>query len=292
METVRRNANIILLILLGVSTAIVWYAVFYFESRQNLLVTFFDVGQGDAIFIEVPNGNQILIDGGPNDAVLAKLGRAMPFWDRSLDLLILTHPDADHLNGLLEVLRRYDVGMVLETGVLHSTPQYQEWRQLLEERGVRVVMVERGQRISFGRGAEMDILAPFENYSGKLVGKVNNTSIVGRFVHGENSLLLTGDIEKLVERRLVFDSLNSSFIILNSDVLKIPHHGSKTSSSEEFLRAVSPEVAIIQVGQNRYGHPTQEVLERLAAIGAKILRNDLDGDIRMISDSISYRTVK
>src|SRR3990167_9372448 len=106
---VKKYFLIFLILLVG----LVWYAVFYFESHQNLLLTFFDVGQGDAIFIEVPNGNQILIDGGPGDAVLAKLGRRMPFWDRSIDLLILTHPDADHLDGLLEVLRRYDIDMVL-----------------------------------------------------------------------------------------------------------------------------------------------------------------------------------
>src|SRR3989344_9392698 len=119
---VKKYFLIFLILLVG----LVWYAVFHFESRQNLLLTFFDVGQGDSIFIEVPNGNQILVDGGPNNKVLAKLGRAMPFWDRSIDLLILTHPDADHLNGLLDVLRHYDVSMVLETGVEHSSPQYRE----------------------------------------------------------------------------------------------------------------------------------------------------------------------
>lgn len=288
MEKIRQNFKPILLLGLLALVVLIWYAVFYFEGRQNLLVTFFDVGQGDAIFIEV-GGNQILIDGGPNDRILAKLGRTLPFWDRSIDLLILTHPDADHLNGLLEVLRRYDVELVLETGVLHPTPQYEEWRELLKKRGVRVVFAKYGQRVSIGRGAVLDILAPFEDYFGKSAGKINNTAIVSRLGQGRNSVLLMSDVEKSIERRLLFESGGR----LDSDILKVGHHGSKTSTSEDFLKTVSPEVVVIQVGRkNRYGHPTQEVLDRLAAVGAKILRNDLDGDIKVESDGMFYKIYK
>lgn len=297
---IKKNLKAVLLLFLAANAMLIWSAVFYFETRPELAVTFFDVGQGDSTFIELANGNQILIDGGPGDRVLAKLGRRMPFWDRSIDLLILTHPEADHLNGLLEVAKRYEVGLVLETGVNHPSPQYREWQDLIKAQRIPVVIAERGQRVWLGRSAVIEILAPFENYAGTSVGKVNNTSIVGRLVHGKNSILLTGDIEKQVERRLVFESLDSKpaplrreasasgFLILDSDVLKVPHHGSKTSSSEEFLGAVSPEVAVIQVGKNRYGHPTQEVLDRLAVVGARIFRNDLDGDITFESDGNSF----
>jgi competence protein ComEC len=273
------NLNILFVLMLAAITAVIWYSVFYFESRQNLVVTFFDVGQGDAIFIEAPNGNQILVDGGPNDRILSKLGSTLPFWDRSIDLVVLTHPDKDHLAGLVDVLGRYKIGTVLWTGVEHSSVEYQEWVRLLEEREVSVVIAERGKRVDAGRGVHFDILAPFDDWRGRTAKKINDTGIVGRLQYGNNSILLTGDISKSVERRLIFTS------VLDADVLKVAHHGSKTSSAEEFINAVSPDTVVIQVGRNnRYGHPTQEVLDRLAALDTVIFRSDVDGDIRFVSD--------
>lgn len=292
MEKLRKHWRIIFLVALVAVAGVIWYAVFYFEARQNLLVTFFDVGQGDAIFIENA-GNQILIDGGPGDRILAKLGREMPFWDREINLLILTHPHADHLDGLLEVLKRYDVGMALESGIEHSIPEYQEWRELLQKRNSQVLIARAGQKINVGKGVTIDILAPFEDFSGKSLKNPHEANIVGRLTHGESSIIFMGDAERSLEYRLLFESHDSKFIILDSDVLKVGHHGSKTSSSEGFLQAVSPEITIIQVGRkNRYGHPAQEVLDRLAAVGARILRNDLEGDIRLESDGVHYRVVE
>jgi len=221
-------------------TVVIWYSVFYFESRQNLLVTFFDVEQGDSIFIETPNGNQILIDGGPNDRILGKLGRTLPFWDRSIDLVILTHPEKDHLAGLVDVLDRYKVGAALWTGVEHSTAEYREWVSALEEKNTPTFIARVGQRVKIGSDITLDILAPFDDWNGKTATKLNDTGIVSRLQHGKISMLFTGDISKSVERRLLFESLNSKLLILDSDVLKVGHHGSKTSSIEEFLNAVSP----------------------------------------------------
>lgn len=289
MKKFSKNLKTIFLLALAAIAILVWQTVFHFEARRNLWVTFFDVGQGDSIFIEVPNGNQILIDGGPSDIILAKLGRTMPFWDRTIDLLVLTHPDADHLNGLLEVLRRYHISMVLETGVEHSSPQYREWREILEKKDIFLINAARGQRVSLGQNVYLYILAPFENLAGRAVSKANNTSVVSRLTHGQNSMLLTGDIEKPVENRLVFESLDSGPLTLASDILKVGHHGSKTSTSQQFLNAVSPSMAVIQAGrENRYGHPHQEVLDRLAAAGAKIFRNDLGGDIFIESDGYKF----
>lgn len=267
---------------------LIWYAVFYFDFHQNLLVTFFDVGQGDAIFIEAPNGNQILVDGGPGDKVLAKLGSKLPFWDRSLDLLVLTHAHADHVGGLLEVLRRYQIGAVLESGEEYSTPEYQEWRRLIKEKNIPVIVARRGQVVYIGKEIKLDVLSPFQNYNGVSLKNPHDANVVSRLSHGENSFLLMGDAEKSLEFRLLFESLSSKFLVLSSQVLKVGHHGSKTSSSEEFLKIVSPRFAVIQVGRkNRYGHPHQEVLDRLVAIGAKILRTDLEGDIGFTSDDLS-----
>lgn len=283
MEKIKSNLKLFFLLALAISASVIWYAVFYFEAHQNLLVTFFDVGQGDAIFIEVPNGNQIMIDGGPGDVILGKLGRIMPFWDRSIDVLILTHPHADHLDGLLEVLKRYNVGIVLTSGAEHSIPEYQEWADLLKVKTIKVVIARSGQRVDMGSGVILNVLSPFEDFSGKSPKNPHDATLVSRLSHGENSILLMGDAEKSLEYRLLFE-------YLKSNILKVGHHGSKTSTSEEFLLAVSPEFAVIQVGRkNRYGHPTQEVLDRLASVGAKILRNDLDGDVIMESDGFSYQ---
>lgn len=284
MEKIHRNQKTLLVIFLALGTALIWYAVFYFESHQNLLVTFFDVGQGDAIFIEVPNGNQILVDGGPNAQVLSKLGQRMPFWDRSLDLVILTHPHADHLDGLLEVLKRYNVSTVIETGVRHSIPEYSEWQQLLKEKNVNVVIAKRGQRIQLSDSAYLDILTPFEGFEGKSPKNIHDSMVVSKLFYGSTTALLMGDAERPLEYQLVFEGTN-----LKVDILKVGHHGSKTSSSEEFLKAVSPRYAVISVGKkNRYGHPHQEVVDRLNSLGIKIFRTDVDGDITLVGDGAAF----
>ncbi len=265
--------------------AIIWYADFYFESRQNLLVTFFDIGQGDAVFIEVPGGNQVLIDGGPSERILSKLGRAMPFWDRSLDLLILTHPHADHLDGLFEVLKKYEVGMVLESGANHSLAEYKEWQEMLIKKNIHTVYARAGQKIVLGGGAELDVYYPFRNFTGESLKNQHDANVVARLKYGKNSVLLTGDAEKSAEYRLLWEAPKNPFFVLRSDVLKVGHHGSKTSSSGDFLKTVSPRWAVISVGdKNRYGHPHQEVLDRLSAVVSKIFRTDIDGDIKIESD--------
>lgn len=283
-----RNFRMAALVAFTGITVVTWYAVFYFESHQNLLVTFFDVGQGDAIFIEVSNGNQILIDGGPGDRILQKLGRIMPFWDRSIDMLVLTHPHADHLDGLLEVLKRYRIETVIESGIEHSIPEFQEWRAILRKKNVKVLAARSGQKIDLGQGVTLNILSP-PMESTASAKNPHDAMVVGRLSHSKNSILFTGDAEKAIEYLLLSELRNSSFYSIDSDILKVGHHGSKTSTSKEFLEAVSPDVAVIQSGRkNRYGHPHSEVLERLAAIGAMILRNDLFGDIQFESDGETY----
>ncbi len=284
MEKYLKNIKTILLLALVASSAVVWYAVLYYESRQDLMVTFFDIGQGDAIFIEVPGGNQVLIDGGPNDAILAKLGRVLPFWDRTVDLLILTHPHADHLAGLLEVLKRYEVGMVMESGVNHSIAEYKEWRSILQKKAVPVVIAKTGQKVRLSRSSYIDVFTPFESFEGESPKNIHEATVVSKLVYASTTVLLMGDAERSIEYRLLFSGID-----IDADILKVGHHGSKTSTSEEFLAAVSPRIAVIQSGKkNRFGHPYQEVLERLKAIGAEILRNDLRGDIQLKSDGVSF----
>lgn len=265
----------ILLVGLCGLVALIWYAVFYFESHRNFSLAFFDVGQGDSIFLQAPNGNQVLIDGGPSDAILAKLGRALPFWDRAIDLLILTHPHADHVTGFLDVLKRYAVGMVMESGVNYSTPEYAEWHALLKEKNIPVVIAKRGQRVHLSKGAYLDVLTPFEGFVGVSPNNVHDAMVVSKLHYASTTALLMGDAEKPLEYQLLSAGDN-----LKSDILKVGHHGSKTSTTEEFLHKVSPLIAVISVGRkNRYGHPHQDVIDRLRVAGVKILRTDQEGDI-------------
>ena len=284
MEKIKKYIRPIFLLALAVIVAVIWYAVFYAEAHQNLIVSFFDIGQGDSIFIESPDGNQILIDGGPSDAVLSKLGHVLPFWDRSLDLLVLTHAHADHVTGLVEVLKRYHVDRVLESGEAYSTPEYQDWHTLIKEKNIPVTIAAAGEEVRAG-AVRINILSPNENENGVSFKNPHDANVTTRLQYGANSFLLMGDAEKMIEYRLLSETRQS----LKSDILKVGHHGSKTSSSQEFLQAVAPKIAVIQVGRkNRYGHPHQEVLDRLGAIGTQILRNDLLGDITIESDGARY----
>jgi competence protein ComEC len=283
----RLHKKFIILGLLFVGAFLIWLAVFTQVQANLLEITFFDVGQGEAIFVETPQGHQILIDGGSDATILEKLGQAMPFYDQSIDLIILTHPEADHLSGLVEVLRYYQVGQILENGIQRNTPEYQEWMKLIQKKEIPLKIAQAGQVVHLGPGVNLRILWPDQRLVQSEARKVNNVSIVAQLIYGQSEFLLTGDIEKQIELRLINQGLN-----LESDVLKIGHHGSKTSSSQIFLEAVNPKIAVISVGKNSYGHPHQEVLERLKKI--KVYQTDKDGDVEIITDGmiIEARTEK
>lgn len=270
------------LVLLNVLAGI---AALDLSKTQFLEVNFFDIGQGDSIFIETPKRHQILIDGGPGSAILEKLAKEMPFWDRTIDLVILTHPERDHLAGLLEVLKRYKVENILWTGIVRDTQEFKEWEKAIEEERANVKIAQSGQKIAVLPGKlYIEILYPFENLTGQEIKNSNNTSVVSRLVFNGNSFLFTGDIQKSTEKKLT-----ESESILNSDVLKVSHHGSKSASSKEFMGRVLPEIAVISVGKgNSYGHPHQEVLDILESYGIRILRTDQAGDIKIISDGENY----
>ncbi len=274
-----KNHTFLILAVLFSLNILAWLAV-YDLSGSELEIVFFDIGQGDAIFIETPQRHHILIDGGPSSIISEKLAREMPFWDRTIDLIILTHPEKDHLSGLIEVLKRYKVENVLWTGIVRNTSEYQAWLKLIKEEGSNVFEAKAGLGIKAGRAA-LDVLYPFENLAGREFENSNDTSIVNRLIFGENSFLFTGDISQSVETELADD--------LDSDILKVSHHGSKTSTAKEFVEAVSPKIAVISSGRNNsYGHPHQETLETLADYDINVLRTDELGDIKIISDGKNY----
>jgi len=259
-----------------------WREVFALHGKQYLMVDFLDVGQGDSAFIETPQGHQIIIDGGPDSSLAGKLSSLVPFWDRTIDLVILSHPEKDHMQGLLDVLQTYKADYILWTGVKKTAPEYDAWMNVLsrqENLGAKIIIAEAGQEIKAG-DVLIDTIYPLVSAEGQeLKNTSNDTCVVSKIVFGESSFLFTGDISFTAEKEII----NSDENIL-SDVLKVAHHGSKYSTSDLFLAAVAPRAAIVEVGKNSYGHPTSETLQRLENIGAGVLRTDQLGDITILSD--------
>ncbi len=253
------------------------------NTGDKMRVWFFDVGQGDAIFIETPDGEQILVDGGPGEVVLSKLGTVMPAWDRSLDMVVLTHPHADHVSGLVEVLERYQVDQIVMTGVNYGSNIYEEWLSRVKLEPSELILVDYPQDISIG-SITIQALWPEESFENKNASDINETSIVLRVDYEESSVLLTGDMYVEQENELAYS-------IGDVDVLKVPHQGSLTSSSVEFIQVVDPEIGVITVGENSYGHPHPAVVARYQNNETKLYRTDIDGDVLMITDGIEY-TVK
>jgi competence protein ComEC len=268
----------------GLALLIVMAAVFValWVSRPEegkLSITVMDVGQGDAILIEGPHGNRILVDGGPTaGAINEALGRNLPFDDRRIDLVALTHAQTDHLGGLPEVIEQYDVGAVLNTPRTGDSLLYDSWLVKLERAGLPVTIADRGQRIDLGDGASLDVLAPDEEDALLSTYDLNEASLVLRLTMGEVSFVLTGDLDEDGEEALLRSGAD-----LSATVLKIGHHGSRSSTSPAFLAAVDPLVDVLSVGEaNRFGHPTDDVLQRLE--GDLVLRTDVDGDVRIETD--------
>ena len=264
----------------------IWLAIFELAPSDKVKIDFLDVGQGSAILILAPGDNQVLIDGGPSDAVLTKLGQTLPIFDRKIELLILTHPDSDHLSGLVEVLRRYEVGQILETGITADSAEYKTWNDLIKTKNVPVVFAQAGDMIKIADNLAIEILYPLGKINGQEFKNTNATSIVGKIIYGQNSILFTGDAEGQTEQPLLMLGAD-----LRADILVVGHHGSKNSTSAEFLAAIMPSIAVIQVGaKNTYGHPTQEVLDRLKNIN--IFRTDLNKDINFECDLVACQQLK
>jgi len=275
----QNKIKFIILGILAVSAFLVWSVYFSLKPTDVLKVRFFDVGQGDAIMIETPGRNKILIDGGPDKSVLAKIGKALSFYDRMIDMLIITHPDSDHLAGAVEIIKDYDIGLILINGKECATKICGEFDKIVKRKNIKIIIAKMGQKIDFGNNVKMDILEPASANIGKGKDEDNNLSIISYLTYGADSFLFTGDAEAKEELELV-----GAWPDLKADVLKVAHHGSKNSTNELFLEKIKPKFSVISVGaKNRYGHPTFEVLERLKKIGSEIFRTDLAGDITIES---------
>jgi competence protein ComEC len=282
MHISRKWFFVCFLFLLG-ANVLVWSEIIFF-SQQLLKVTFFDVGQGDSILIETPERHLILIDGGPDKAILEKIDQIIPFWRRHIDLIILTHPHADHLYGLIEVMDNYKVDQIIWSGVDCSDSLCQIWQKKINERKNLVTIAQAGQRIK-SESAYLDVLYPIESCFRYLPDDHNDFSIVLKLNYGQHEFLLTGDITAKGEEEMISTWRD----YLDSDILKVAHHGSQSSSQDDFLDWVEPEVAIIQVGANNsYGHPADETLGRLEKRSIIVWRTDQHGDIKIISNGLNY----
>lgn len=253
-------------------------------TDNKLSVWFFDVGQGDASFIKTPDNHKILIDGGPDGTVMDKLSSVMWPWDNTIDIIIITHMDADHVNGLTKVFDKYKINTVIYNNVTVKSPISKYIQQKIVNEKSKIINVESDYTYNIG-DVKINILWPKKHTPGESIKDKNNNSIVFGLQYKNTDVLFTGDIEKETEKNILP-------YIKDVDVLKVAHHGSKTSSTSDFLEKSKPEYSVISAGENnRYNHPNYGVLERLKDIGSHIYRTDFDSDIMMIIDSYGY-TIK
>jgi competence protein ComEC len=277
MKNFKQYFKLYFLLFLIIINLAIFYAVLH-TSPDKMKVDFLDVGQGDAIFVTAPGGVQMLIDGGPDNSVLRELGRVMPFYDRSIDVVVASHADQDHIGGLVEVLKRFKVDLLIRPNTTSTSAVYQELGNLIKSKNIKEEIIIKPKTISLGRDTEFDILFPNQNTAG---WETNDSSVVGKLVYGNNSFLFTGDLPLAVEKYLV--GKYGDFLI--TDVLKVGHHGSKNSSSEIFIETVAPAYSVISVGlDNRYGHPSPEAIKNLTTFGGQILKTMDMGDITFWSD--------
>lgn len=275
--------KLILLTVLFLSVIGVFYVAFKVD-KPVLTVAFLDVGQGDVIFIESPTGNQVIFDGGPGSALVSQVSKQMSLFDRSIDMIVVTNPDKDHFEGFIPLLSRYSVEAVLEPGVsADENPVYRELQRIIAAKNIPVVEARTGQKILLGGGAYIDIIFPDRD-----VEEVshNEGSIIARLVYGETSVLLTGDTTKNIESYVAEHYKD----YLDSDILKVAHHGSDTSTSDAFVKVVSPDVAVISAGKgNSYGHPKKETLDTLKNNKVETLVTMDEGTIVFESDGKVFR---
>lgn len=267
-----------------------WQFFRFNDGRLHLV--FCDVGQGDAIYIKAPNGREALIDGGPDDRVLDCLSSHRPFFDRKIDVVILTHPEADHLRGLISVLERYKVDYLVVENIFPDSAVFAEFRRLVVKGRPTIYNPKAGDRLRLGN-AQINFFWPREvvgekkTWFGKggleKMGSLNKVSLILEIKYGDFTSLQTGDAESpVLEQALPLPE--------GIGVLKVPHHGSKQALSREILKVLRPQLAVISVGRgNHFGHPTPETLKLLKDFGILTLRTDQKGEVEIISDGRGWK---
>ncbi|MDD5464290.1 MAG: MBL fold metallo-hydrolase [Candidatus Moranbacteria bacterium] len=272
----KNNRKLIYTVLASLAAvAIILIAIIVHGKSSPLSVVFLDVGQGDAILIS--NGSQqLLIDGGKDGKLLLeKMGKYIPFWDRNIEAIIVSHPDQDHIGGLVDVINAYSVNSILETKMQSESQTYKKLEEEIEKNKVEKIEAKKNVSIKFSNGAVAEILYPLETVANVNDKDTNSHSVLVKLTIGENEFLFTGDLTSDQENELLAKNID-----VDVDFLKVAHHGSKYATGNEFLDKVTPIDAIISVSKNNsYGHPNPEVLQRLTQHRTNILRTDESGDI-------------
>mgnify|MGYP001559183998 CR=1 FL=1 len=288
----------------GIIGAVLLITAFFSLPDGKLHLVFCDVGQGDAIYMRTPDGSDILFDGGPNDKVLTCLGKHMPFYDRNLELVLMTHPQKDHFQGLISVVERYSVDYFVIGVEGNETAGYKELVKNLKEKNVNLKNLYRGDQFFLDKvnftvlwpdrswvaehTSSLDMTVAKMSGQGAVLGlattaNLNDFSYYVLAEYGSFKALFTGDGDSQIQPEIM-----KTNYLQKIDVLKFPHHGSKTGVLPEFLEAIGSKLVVISVGKNSYGHPTKEALEMLAGLGIKMLRTDLDGEVEIVSDGRTW----
>jgi competence protein ComEC len=249
------------------------------DSDELLHVYMFDVGQGDSLFVKTPE-HTMIIDGGPDSSVVYEVGKVLPFFEHEIDYMILSHPHNDHVNGLNDIIDRYVIGEVFHSGVLHTLPSYTSWLQKIIDHDIATTVIKEPRIITLSDGVELHFLAPVEDFAAEEIDSLNNASLVLKVVYKDTSYLFTGDMERELEAELL-----AAGVDVTANVLKVGHHGSISSTTQEFLSAVAPEVALISAAEDSpYGHPHDEIIDRLESYNIEIYQTGFDGTVHLVSD--------
>lgn len=280
--------KVLVWILIGVGGIEIFLVLWLFQAQQaknDLFVSFLDIGQGDSTLIRTPQHHTILIDAGPTGAVLQKLGKALPFYDRAIDLAIITHPQTDHFAGFLDVAERYTIKQLITSDIPYKSPEWSAFTQKVVAHRIPVSFVSSERTITIEDGVSIELVWPISTAVDTLhLPDANEGSVVALLRYGEHEFLFTGDISADTEAQLLAHNL-----IPDIDILKVAHHGSKTSSSEEFIAQAQPEIAVMMLGRdNTFGHPNARTLRTLNQAGVIFYRTDTDGDVTVASDGNTY----
>lgn len=253
-------------------------------ESSDLSLYFFDVGQGDSTMIKQGNW-EMIIDGGPDRSILEKLGKYLSYTDRSIEVMILTHAHADHVDGLVEIMNRYQVDKIYFNGSLHTAPGYLEFLKIIKEKNIDAEIIDGPQELSWDNGLRLQFLAPMKSFYQVRPENINNSSLVFRLVYGSGTALFMGDFEN--EEILISHYAPE---LLKTQILKVGHHGSNNANNKEFIVATAPYFSIISCGKNNsFGHPHYRALYNLKNSGSKILRTDILGDIFFISSENGFK---
>lgn len=279
----------IIIIILALVLVAIWAEIAKSPSDGNVHLYFFNVGQGDAELIQ-KGDYQILIDGGPDDAVLTQIGQVMPLHDRKIEKLILTHPHADHITGLNQILQRYEIGSIYLSGVLSSSNLYLEFLDKIKQKNVETSVPEINQTVDTFPDAKLSFLWPGKRYQQQSIDNLNNSSLVTKFCYFEQCVLYLGDLETDGQEEMFANNTEANY---QAQIIKIAHHGSRNGTDQNLLDRIKPQYAVIEVGaDNQYGHPHAATLDLLQKAGIRIFRTDRDGMVEFILSSNSLTLTK